>query len=424
VDLHVTPADGPVDVAPMLRVDSAAAGDEVTLTMSTTDAAGRRWRSVGVHRVDPDGALQTDDPERPWWDMAPDQDAPADQGTAPVAFTAPDEALDYRLSVSSHRGVADAVVRRTWGAGLTRAEYAGDGWRLRVYRPAGRAGNRPAVLVVPGSTGVAAVAPTAALLATHGYVAGVLAYMQEAGLPASMRSIPTEVLTPGLQALRDTAATAAERVAVLAASVGTVVALGALGCDGAPRVGAVVVVSPTHVVWQAMSVAGRPPKASMLSSAGRDLPFVRIRGEKLLGQMLRNAVTRRLSRRPVSAALRLLPAYAAGLADARAVAAAALPVERVAAPLLAVAGEDDAVWPSAEMGKALLERRRAHGVGRGDRLLLLPGAGHLLRPPITPTTVDRTDALVSGGDPQGTARGQRASWHATLEFLGETVGAP
>jgi BAAT / Acyl-CoA thioester hydrolase C terminal len=69
------------------------------------------------------------------------------------------------------------------------------------------------------------------------------------------------------------------------------------------------------------------------------------------------------------------------------------------------------------MGDApLTERRRMHGVG-DDRLLLLPGAGHLLRPPVTPTTVDRNDALVSGGTPHGTARGQRAAWDANLEFL-------
>jgi hypothetical protein len=132
--------------------------------------------------------------------------------------------------------------------------------------------------------------------------------------------------------------------------------------------------------------------------------------------MVRNAVVRRLSNRPRSSALRLLPAYAGGLARGEAVTSAALPVERIDASLLAIAGSDDAMWPSAAMARALIERRRTHGI-TDDRLLLLPGAGHFLRPPVTPTTVDRNDALISGGTSHGTARGQRAAWDATLEFL-------
>lgn len=82
--------------------------------------------------------------------------------------------------------------------------------------------------------------------------------------------------------------------------------------------------------------------------------------------------------------------------------------------MLVVAGESDAMWPSAEMARALLSRRPERS---GDRLVLLPGAGHFLRPPITPTTVDHNDALVSGGTPAATAVAQRESWRAVQTFL-------
>ena len=144
---------------------------------------------------------------------------------------------------------------------------------------------------------------------------------------------------------------------------------------------------------------------------------MRIRGDKLIGQMVRSALARRLTRRPRSSALRLLPAFAAALARPDAVAPALLPVERIPAPLLAVAGTDDAMWPSELMARALIERRRVHGVGGVDELVLLPGAGHFVRPPVTPTTVDRTDTLISGGSPRATAQGQRTAWDATLRFL-------
>jgi dienelactone hydrolase len=415
MELHVTPLDGPVDVAPTLTVTGVPPGTPVTLTIRTTDAAGHPWCSSGTYPVTADGSLAMDDPERPWWDMRFD-----DPHAVPVAFTAPDDALDHRVSVSCGSGSVDVVVRRRWNSTGAPVDLAGDGWRLRLYRPGGPDDARPGVLVVPGATGVSAIAPTAALLATHGYTAGVLGYMQEPGLPPSFRRIPVETITAAARAFAGAPPVDADRVVLLAVSVGVAAALAALGGDDAPGVRGVVAVSPTHVVWQALGEGGPPPKASMLTRDGRDLPYVPVRGEKLIGQMVRNAVVRRLSSRPRSSALRLLPAYTGGLANADAVASAVLPVARIAAPLLAVAGSDDAMWPSATMARALIERRRMHGVG-DDRLLLLPGAGHFLRPPVTPTTVDRNDALISGGTPHGTARGQRAAWDATLEFLARTT---
>jgi hypothetical protein len=75
-----------------------------------------------------------------------------------------------------------------------------------------------------------------------------------------------------------------------------VAALVALSGADAPAVGSVVVESPTHVVWQAMDDGGPPPKAPMLTRAGADLPYVPIRGEKLLGQMLRMRLGRLFAR--------------------------------------------------------------------------------------------------------------------------------
>lgn len=57
------------------------------------------------------------------------------------------------------------------------------------------------MLVVPGSTGLAAIEPTAALLASHGYLALVAAYMQEPGLPPAMKEIPVELIGAALAKL-------------------------------------------------------------------------------------------------------------------------------------------------------------------------------------------------------------------------------
>ena len=219
---------------------------------------------------------------------------------------------------------------------------------------------------MPGSTGLSAMAPTAALLATHGYVAGVLAYMQEPGLPPLFERIPLESATDAMMSFAALDEVDADRVVVHASSVGTSVALSALTPAEAPKPSGIVLVAPTHVVWQALPEGGRPPPVSTLTRGGKDLPYVPIKGERLLGQIAANAVRRRVSRHPTSHALKMGPAFDAGLKDGVAAAAAAIPVERIEAPILALAGGADAMWPSARMAKALRDRRRAHGAGGDD----------------------------------------------------------
>lgn len=208
--------------------------------------------------------------------------APAD--AAPVAFTAPADGLDAEIRVRHATGSATAVARRAWGLGVTAENITGEGWRLRVYRAGG--GSGPGVVIVPGSTGLAAMTPMAALFASRGYAAGVLAYMQEPGLPVSFREIPVEAVEAGVRAFA--ALPEITGVGLVAVSVGTVAALSMLAAAEAPPVRAVVAVSPAHVVWQALGDGGPPPKASMLTRDGRELPYVPIHGERLLGQIARN----------------------------------------------------------------------------------------------------------------------------------------
>lgn len=109
----------------------------------------------------------------------------------------------------------------------------------------------------------------------------------------------------------------------------------------------------------------------------------------------------------------MLPVYAPSLKKRDEAEKAAIPVERIECPLLLLAGDDDQMWPGAEMARAILERR-----GRDDdECHVFPGAGHFLRPPVTPTTVPWNDALVSGGSAEPNARAQAEGWAAILSFL-------
>jgi hypothetical protein len=139
------------------------------------------------------------------------------------------------------------------------------------------------VLLVPGFTGRAPLAPRAALLAAHGYTAAVLGYMQEPGLPQSMKQIPIEVLAEAAAAFSALDEVAGDRLVVWAQSVATELALSALSGPDPLPVRGVVAISPSDVVWQALGSGGPPPKASSLTRAGVDLPWVPMRGERLNG---------------------------------------------------------------------------------------------------------------------------------------------
>ncbi|HEY9349335.1 MAG TPA: hypothetical protein VIP75_01495, partial [Acidothermales bacterium] len=310
MELSVDPEPLTVDVVPTVRLTGATPGTTATLTINTVDAAGHSWRSTGDYSVDDDGVVGADDPERPWWSMKF-----VDEDAAPVAFTAPDDALPFQLGVEIAGLDGKLDVARRWSIDVDSREHRGDGWLLRVYRPRSVGGPQPAVFIVPGSTGLSTMASTAALLATHGYVAGVLAYMQEPGLPSSFERIPLESVTAAMMSFAALDEVDAERVVVHASSVGTSVALSALTPGEAPKPSGIVLVAPTHVVWQALPEDGRPPPVSSLTRGGKDLPYVPIKGERLLGQVAANAVRSRVSRHPTSRALKMGPAFDAGLKD-------------------------------------------------------------------------------------------------------------
>jgi dienelactone hydrolase len=241
------------------------------------------------------------------------------------------------------------------------------------------------------------------------------------GLPKTLCEIPLETLTAGIRQLSTHPTVDGDRVGVLCASVGSEGALAALSEIESLGVRAVVAIAPSSVIWQALA-EGRPPKKSSWTLGGEPLPWVPMHGERLVPELIENALLKRLSRHPRPSALHLRSAYSAGLRDHAAVEKAEIRVERVEAPILFVSGNDDQMWPSTEMVAALL-RRRAEARRSGDHHRSFAEAGHIIRPPITPTTITWTEDLYSGGTPEGNARASVEAWRETLRFLDEHLRA-
>ena len=420
--LEIEPMSRLADEAPSVRVINGSPASEVTLTVAVTDAKDHLWESRNVFKTDENGIVHTSrdspvlgsyasiDPAGPIWSMRF-----ASEDVAPSMFAAPWDQLEFTFTADDGGQTATAGAVCRWsGPGVTRSEIQGNGFVGILFEPSGN-GPHPALALIPGTNGARPMEPTAALLASRGYAAMIVGFMGFEGQPKALCEMPLENIAAGIRRLSAHPSVDGERVGVLCASVGTEGALATLSGIEGLGVRAVVAIAPSSVIWQALG-EGRPPKKSSWTLGGEPLPWVPMRGERLVPELIKNALLKGLSRHPRPSALHLRSAYSAGLHDRTAVEKAEIRVERIEAPILFVSGNDDQMWPAAEM-VAALRRRRARGKGSSDRHLSLADAGHVIRPPFTSTTVTWTEDLYSGGTPEGNATASVEAWTETLRFL-------
>jgi dienelactone hydrolase len=113
------------------------------------------------------------------------------------------------------------------------------------------------------------------------------------------------------------------------------------------------------------------------------------------------------------------------LVDAKAVARAEIPVERIGAPILMFSGQDDQLWPSEIFAARVVERLNAQHFTHPVEHYSYPAAGHLIARPFVPTSDVRQVRLhpvskrpiMPGGTPEGQARANTESWQKLTAFL-------
>ena len=414
--LAITPNPALVDEPPHIYLAGLAPGQRVTLAARQRDGAQRIWSSSATYAADETGTvdLAASAPLASshagaaalalFWAMALD---PAEPEVSPFVLRGLDP-LSTTLTVTvAGQMVARATLKRAFLApGVTRAEIRECGLVGTFFQPSGSGAN-PAVLVLGGSSG-GLREHQAALLASHGIAAFALAYFATDGLPARLAAIPLEYGETAVEWLATRPGISPDRITVLGASRGAELAL-LLGAH-CPRVGSVITYSPSAVVWGA---------------TGADAPAWTYRGQPV--QRMPNRVTPEHARELEA----LGPAgfaawYSLNLDDVAACAMAAIPVERIAGPVLLISGTDDSLWPSARMGEIVMERLRVCGHPYADQHLRYPGAGHMIEAlsiPGLPTTASARrhpatgQHVAYGGNPRDQAQAAAASWQAVLAFL-------
>jgi dienelactone hydrolase len=179
-------------------------------------------------------------------------------------------------------------------------------------------------------------------------------------------------------------------------------------------IGCVVAVVPSDVVWEGWGPDA--PRAGVRSSfafEGKPLPFVPYQhlDKELAGFQTLSDVK---LRRPHDAGRALHPDR---------VTPARIAVEAIAAPVLVVGGDDDQVWDSGGMARAIAQRRSTAGLP--TVALIYPRAGHAIGGTgWLPTTTYNAGPMKMGGTPQADAQAQADAWPKTLSFLAATLQPP
>lgn len=410
VDLRPNPVL--FDEALAIRVTGVARDTTVTLRARTVDDLGASWSSWAAFRSTRGGVVDCStqaplagtysgvDPTGLLWSMssAAIEPSPYAKTTASVS------SLTLSVEAGGQEAVA-SIDRRVLAPGVTRIPLRSQGLVGTFFRPASEEA-APAVIVLGGSEGGLSEA-RAALLASRGYAALALAYFRADTLPSTLSEIPLEYFGIALEWLRGQPGVNPRQVVALGASRGAELAL-LLGSIF-PEISVVVGVAPSAVVFGSVTPSGTPEGPSW-TMGGRPLPFL---------PQVSKAVEDSDSPEPIA----LAPSFQAALADQERVVRSAIAVERIRGPVLLLSGTDDQVWPSSVMAEMIVERLGTHHHPYSVHHFRAVGAGHLLRFPYLPTTVQHSRHAVSGklfrygGTPEINARAETAAWTEILTFL-------
>lgn len=249
----------------------------------------------------------------------------------------------------------------------------------RLFRPTVAKPN-PAALVLSGSEGAFGWSNAmASNLAMHGLLTMAVSYFDwqgRFGLPEQLAEIALDPFAEAIAQLQSAQGTDQE-LTVIGYSRGAELAL-LLGTLY-PAITRVVAYMPSALVWRGFPVA-TPPQSSWCYQ-GQPLPFAYFT-DGYFDQ--------------------------AGWQDEAIIAQAAIPVEKIAGPLLLISGTADTVWPSTKMAAMLMARLRQHRHPYQSQHLQLEGVGHGVGVPdlanCLPTESAATDATLS-------------AWQAMIEFL-------
>ncbi len=414
-----------------VTVRGAQPTSSVVLAATNVDLSGNVWRSSATFTADASGAVDTSrdapavgdytgvDANGLVWGMRF-----ATANATPDIYVPPPGPSAIALEASVDGTVlTKTLVRRSMAPDVSVHDVHGDGVIGRLFLPAGDGAVAGVVLFGGSEGGIDSEHSNAALLASRGFAALIVGYFGTDGLPAVLASIPLERLAAGVRALADHERVDAGRIGALAISRGSEGLLSMAARIADVPLAAIVAISPSQVSWTAIGENGTLPGVPSWTVDGQPVAHLDVADRVLMDQALQGALRHRGKQDPHHPhMLHLGRAYSAALDDGSGADAAAIPVERIPAPLLLLSGSDDQVWPSGQMAEAIVARRRAAALAVTDHHQCYPGGGHLVRLGCMPTDAAATSGIALGGTREGTAHAQADATSRVLEFFRQRLG--
>jgi hypothetical protein len=377
------------------------------------------WRSEALFTADDRGQIDLDR-EAPqsgsysgtdgmglFWSMRPDK-APKAADHLSFAIENFSKPVITAIEVRDAGGSTGSVsIERRFASARVHSLNLQEGVIGTLYQPEHSA-PVPGVLVIGGSDGGPGAPGVATLLASHGFTALSLSYFGVPGLPPTLESIPLEYFQKALLWMRSQPDIDARSVAIYAESRGTEAALFTAAED--PRVGAVVARSPSFAFWSGVTKAHLPGKAAWTY---RGQPQAHI-ANTLYPDFILTYLWDKATGKPV----RQTPLFLEDLAHKTGQDTIAIPVEKIHASLMLLAGADDQIWPSALMAEQIMRRRRLHGSAYRDQSVTFADVGHSIPYVYLPTRGNWRDSpFAIGGTPEGMAKAEASAWPQILDFL-------
>jgi len=295
------------------------------------------------------------------------------------------------------------------GEALVRVPLEKDGVRGFLYYPA-QGGPFPGVIILGGSEG-GLFEGWARAYASNGFAALTLAHFAYADLPEELVEIPLEYFERATAWMKAQPRVRAERLALVGGSKGGELAL--LLASRSSDYRAVVALTPAAHVWEGHTMRFFSPDyqpVSSWSSGGRPLPYVPFKASPEDKEREKNGELESF-----------VPFFRDALAqaDPATVERAAIPVEKIRAPILLISGTDDRIWPAEQFCATIVARLKNAGFSYEVKHLSIEGGGHSSCIPFL-VTANRgllIDGDPSGGSPPADARGGYRSWSETMAFL-------
>ncbi len=428
VTLAATPGsaleDQPVDI----RVNGLKPGEPVTLRACMQGYKGLNWCAHATFLANKDGVADVAHTAPRYGSYSGVHAMGLVWSMVPVGAVNPRNVIWAPKDHLYHIKLEALANDRLLATGtLERYSYRADAVKRTVVNTNGLVGElytprtpgpHPAVLMLGGSEGgLHPQVDEAALLASHGYIAFGLAYFQGVGgsnpalsaLPKQLVDIPLGYFHKAADWLKRQPGVDAKQVAIMGWSKGAEVAL-ITAATWPGDFQAVIGFMPSSVVWFGLQYSPGPTRSSWMLN-GKPLPFVTpVMNPAMFAQG-----------KPIA----FVSAYAAGLKNKKAVRKAAIPVERIAGPVLLISAGDDRIWPSCLMAQQIMQRLNAHRHAYADESLCYTGAGHLVLPPYRPTNANATaflgGSILFGGKPIAYAYANRNAWNKVLAFLHTTL---